>query len=220
MAAGPGELALLKPDGWAGKRAQKAVVGSFVEVLRPAPIRDCTSAPAAGCAPAPPALPARCATLLGLPLGPAVAGHWARHALQRHLGFSHLHCVPVRHCSGGAPSSSCHVAGPPRSQLAQQPLTRPPRCCSAKCRARRTGCCLHVWPSNLPPGPQPALHPPPADAYGLVLRHEEGWSLVYSGDTQPSQQLVQVGAGPAGWPQRRHRAAVWVGAVAAILARI
>lgn len=59
-------------------------------------------------------------------------GHWARHALQRHLGFSHLHCVPVRHCS---------------------------------------------------------------DAYGLVLRHEEGWSLVYSGDTQPSQQLVQAGAG-------------------------
>lgn len=32
----------------------------------------------------------------------------------------------------------------------------------------------------------------PADAYGLVLRHEEGWSLVYSGDTQPCQQLVQV----------------------------
>lgn len=43
------------------------------------------------------------------------------------------------------------------------------------------------------------IYPPPktpliADAYGLVLRHEEGWSLVYSGDTQPSQQLVQVGS--------------------------
>lgn len=34
--------------------------------------------------------------------------------------------------------------------------------------------------------------PPPADAYGLVLQHEQGWSLVYSGDTQPCQQLVQV----------------------------
>ncbi|PRW45195.1 zinc phosphodiesterase ELAC 2-like isoform X2 [Chlorella sorokiniana] len=59
-------------------------------------------------------------------------GHWARHALQRHLGVCGIQCVPVRHCS---------------------------------------------------------------DAYGLVLKHEEGWSLVYSGDTQPCQQLVQAGRG-------------------------
>ncbi|EFN56466.1 hypothetical protein CHLNCDRAFT_145133 [Chlorella variabilis] len=58
--------------------------------------------------------------------------HWARQALRRHLGITHLQCVPVRHCS---------------------------------------------------------------DAYGLVLQHEQGWSLVYSGDTQPCQQLVQAGRG-------------------------
>ena len=28
------------------------------------------------------------------------ADHWARQALRRHLGITHLQCVPVRHCSG------------------------------------------------------------------------------------------------------------------------
>ena len=34
-----------------------------------------------------------------------------------------------------------------------------------------------------------------ADAYGVVLRHQSGWSLVYSGDTQPSEALIRAGAG-------------------------
>lgn len=42
----------------------------------------------------------------------------------------------------------------------------------------------------------------PADAYGLVLRHAAGWSLVYSGDTQPCQQLVQVGGQHLAMAQR------------------
>ena len=31
---------------------------------------------------------------------PRTAGHWARQALQQHLGICHMQCVPVRHCSG------------------------------------------------------------------------------------------------------------------------
>ncbi|KAJ2930031.1 hypothetical protein H1R20_g7064, partial [Candolleomyces eurysporus] len=31
--------------------------------------------------------------------------------------------------------------------------------------------------------------------YGLVLSHHEGWSIVFSGDTQPSENLVQAGQG-------------------------
>lgn len=34
-----------------------------------------------------------------------------------------------------------------------------------------------------------------SDAFGIVLRHHSGWSLVYSGDTEPSEALVQAGAG-------------------------
>lgn len=33
------------------------------------------------------------------------------------------------------------------------------------------------------------------DAFGIVIRHQTGWSLVYSGDTQPSEALVRAGAG-------------------------
>lgn len=31
------------------------------------------------------------------------------------------------------------------------------------------------------------------EAYGFVLRHHSGWKLVYSGDTRPSEALVQAG---------------------------
>ncbi|KAG7670989.1 hypothetical protein Ndes2526A_g01222 [Nannochloris sp. 'desiccata'] len=34
-----------------------------------------------------------------------------------------------------------------------------------------------------------------SDAFGIVLRHRTGWSLVYSGDTEPSEALVRAGAG-------------------------
>jgi ribonuclease Z len=34
-----------------------------------------------------------------------------------------------------------------------------------------------------------------SDAFGIVLRHHTGWSLVYSGDTEPSEALVRAGAG-------------------------
>jgi hypothetical protein len=59
-------------------------------------------------------------------------------------------------------------------------------------------CTNHVLsrPSTFHPTPAPACPClPPADAYGLVLGHGQGWSLVYSGDTQPSQQLVAAGRG-------------------------
>ena len=50
---------------------------------------------------------------------------------------------------------------------------------------------------------------PPTDAYGLVLRHEQGWSLAYSGDTQPCQQLVQASGrgGVASAPERASQCA-------------
>jgi ribonuclease BN (tRNA processing enzyme) len=34
-----------------------------------------------------------------------------------------------------------------------------------------------------------------SDAYGIVLKHVEGWSLVYSGDTEPSEALMRAGSG-------------------------
>ena len=36
------------------------------------------------------------------------------------------------------------------------------------------------------------------DAWAIALLHREGWSIVYSGDTQPCEGVVQLG--------RRHRA--------------
>lgn len=32
-----------------------------------------------------------------------------------------------------------------------------------------------------------------SDAFGIVLRHQSGWQLVYSGDTEPSNNLVRAG---------------------------
>ena len=32
-------------------------------------------------------------------------------------------------------------------------------------------------------------------AYGVVMRHSSGWSVVYSGDTRPCQELVRAGSG-------------------------
>lgn len=34
-----------------------------------------------------------------------------------------------------------------------------------------------------------------ADAYGLVIRHESGWSMVYSGDSRPCRRLQEAGRG-------------------------
>jgi len=34
-----------------------------------------------------------------------------------------------------------------------------------------------------------------SDAFGCVLRHQAGWSLVYSGDTQPCDTLIRAGQG-------------------------
>ena len=34
-----------------------------------------------------------------------------------------------------------------------------------------------------------------ADAYGLVIRHVSGWSLVYSGDSCPCRRLQEAGRG-------------------------
>ena len=32
-----------------------------------------------------------------------------------------------------------------------------------------------------------------AEAYGLVLKHQRGWKIVYSGDTRPCQALIEAG---------------------------
>ena len=37
----------------------------------------------------------------------------------------------------------------------------------------------------------PVLHC--AESYGIVLKHRDGWKLVYSGDTRPSRDLVRAG---------------------------
>lgn len=34
-----------------------------------------------------------------------------------------------------------------------------------------------------------------SDAFGVVMRHQSGWSIVYSGDTQPCDNLVRAGQG-------------------------
>ncbi|GAB4817494.1 hypothetical protein N2152v2_004540 [Parachlorella kessleri] len=34
-----------------------------------------------------------------------------------------------------------------------------------------------------------------SDAYGVVMGHRDGWRVVYSGDTQPSERLIQAGRG-------------------------
>ena len=34
-----------------------------------------------------------------------------------------------------------------------------------------------------------------ADACGVVLRHDSGWSVVFSGDTRPCMELVSAGHG-------------------------
>lgn len=34
-----------------------------------------------------------------------------------------------------------------------------------------------------------------SDAWGIVFRHRRGWSICFSGDTRPCQNLVQAGAG-------------------------
>jgi ribonuclease BN (tRNA processing enzyme) len=34
-----------------------------------------------------------------------------------------------------------------------------------------------------------------ADAYGLVMRHVSGWSLVFSGDSRPCRRLREAGGG-------------------------
>ena len=33
------------------------------------------------------------------------------------------------------------------------------------------------------------------DAYGVVVRHATGWSVVYSGDTRPCPRLIEAGQG-------------------------
>lgn len=34
-----------------------------------------------------------------------------------------------------------------------------------------------------------------SNAYGLVVTHQEGWKIVYSGDTMPCDALVTAGEG-------------------------
>jgi hypothetical protein len=116
-----------------------------------------------------------------------------------------MQCVPVRHCSGAPGVVTAGI------------ICAAIICClhvkTAACRLWQL--CVGIMQScprlvslafQLPLSRVPPVCN--ADAYGLVVRHEEGWSLVYSGDTQPCQQLVQVGGGaaglcaclPHGWP--------------------
>jgi ribonuclease Z len=34
-----------------------------------------------------------------------------------------------------------------------------------------------------------------AESYAIVIQHQSGWKLVYSGDTRPSEALVEAGKG-------------------------
>ena len=31
------------------------------------------------------------------------------------------------------------------------------------------------------------------EAYGLALKHQHGWKIVYSGDTRPCPELIEAG---------------------------
>ena len=34
-----------------------------------------------------------------------------------------------------------------------------------------------------------------SEAYGLILKHQHGWKIVYSGDTRPCPGLIKAGMG-------------------------
>lgn len=46
---------------------------------------------------------------------------------------------------------------------------------------------------NIDFGSVPVIHC--ASAYGIVMKHSIGWTIVYSGDTRPCQELVKAGKG-------------------------